>query len=30
LTIVMVTHDDNLAKEADRLIKIRDGVVTND
>jgi len=30
LTIVMVTHDDGLAKEADRLIKIKDGVVTNE
>jgi ABC-type lipoprotein export system ATPase subunit len=29
LTIVMVTHDDGMAKEADRLIKIKDGVVTN-
>ena len=30
LTIVMVTHDDDLAKEADKLIKIKDGVVTNE
>ncbi len=30
LTIVMVTHDDGLAKEADKLIKIKDGVVTNE
>ena len=30
MTIVMVTHDDGMAKEADRLIKIKDGVVTND
>jgi putative ABC transport system ATP-binding protein len=30
LTIVMVTHDDGLAKEADTLIKIKDGVVTNE
>jgi putative ABC transport system ATP-binding protein len=30
MTIVMVTHDDGLAKEADRLIKIKDGVVTNE
>jgi putative ABC transport system ATP-binding protein len=30
MTIVMVTHDDNLAKEADRVIKIKDGVVTNE
>jgi putative ABC transport system ATP-binding protein len=29
MTIVMVTHDDGMAKEADRLIKIKDGVVTN-
>lgn len=30
MTIVMVTHDDGLAKEADRLIKIKDGVVINE
>ena len=30
MTIVMVTHDDGMAKEADRLIKIEDGMVTND
>jgi ABC-type antimicrobial peptide transport system, ATPase component len=30
LTIVMVTHDDGLAREADKLIKIKDGVVTNE
>jgi putative ABC transport system ATP-binding protein len=30
LTIVMVTHDDGLAKEADKLIKIKDGVVINE
>ncbi len=30
MTIVMVTHDDGLAKEADRVIKIKDGVVTNE
>lgn len=30
MTIVMVTHDDGMAKEADRLIKIKDGMVTND
>jgi putative ABC transport system ATP-binding protein len=30
MTIVMVTHDDSLAKEADRLIKIKDGVVTSE
>jgi ABC-type lipoprotein export system ATPase subunit len=30
LTIVMVTHDDGLAKEADKLIKIKDGVVKNE
>lgn len=30
LTIVMVTHDDGLAKEADKLIKIKDGVITNE
>ncbi len=30
VTIVMVTHDNGLAKEADRLIEIKDGVVTNE
>ena len=30
LTIVLVTHDDDMAKEADKLIKIKDGVVTNE
>jgi putative ABC transport system ATP-binding protein len=30
LTIVMVTHDDDLAKKADKLIKIKDGEVTNE
>jgi putative ABC transport system ATP-binding protein len=30
LTIVMVTHDDGLAKEADKLIKIKDGMVINE
>jgi putative ABC transport system ATP-binding protein len=30
LTIVMVTHDDDLAKKADKLIKIKDGAVTNE
>jgi ABC-type lipoprotein export system ATPase subunit len=30
ITVVMVTHDDSLAKEADRLIKIQDGAVTNE
>jgi len=30
LTIVMVTHDDGLAKEADKLIKIKDGAVINE
>jgi ABC-type lipoprotein export system ATPase subunit len=29
MTIVMVTHDDSLAKVADRLIEIKDGVVKN-
>jgi putative ABC transport system ATP-binding protein len=27
LTIVMVTHDDAIAKEADRIIKVRDGMI---
>ena len=26
-TIIMVTHDMHLAKQADRIIKIKDGVV---
>lgn len=30
LTIVMVTHDNGLAKEADKLIKIKDGAVINE
>jgi ABC-type lipoprotein export system ATPase subunit len=30
MTIVMVTHDDGMAKEADKLIRIKDGVVTNE
>jgi ABC-type lipoprotein export system ATPase subunit len=30
LTIVMVTHDDDLAKNADKLIKIKDGAVVNE
>jgi len=30
ITVVMVTHDDGMAKEADRLIKIKDGVLTNE
>jgi putative ABC transport system ATP-binding protein len=31
MTIVIVTHDDGIAKEADRLIKIKDGeVVANE
>ena len=27
LTIVMVTHDDNIAAQADRIIKLKDGLV---
>jgi putative ABC transport system ATP-binding protein len=30
LTIVLVTHDDSVAKESDKMIKIKDGVVTNE
>ena len=30
LTIVMVTHDPNAAKHADRIIDLRDGLVEND
>jgi putative ABC transport system ATP-binding protein len=28
LTVVMVTHDDKTAKESDRVIKIKDGAIT--
>jgi len=28
-TLVMVTHDDDLARTADRIIRIKDGVITN-
>jgi ABC-type lipoprotein export system ATPase subunit len=30
LTIILVTHDDSIAKEADKLIKIKDGLVKNE
>jgi len=29
-TIVMVTHDSNIAKHADRLICLRDGLIASD
>jgi putative ABC transport system ATP-binding protein len=30
LTVVMVTHDDALAREADRIIKLKDGVILDE
>ena len=30
LTIVLVTHDDTIAKESDRIIKLKDGVIINE
>ena len=29
-TIIMITHDPNLAKEADRIITIQDGKIISD
>ena len=29
-TIILVTHDENIAKEADRIITINDGKIVND
>lgn len=30
ITIIIVTHEDDIAKEANRLIKLRDGVIQSD
>jgi len=30
LTIVMVTHDDEIAKNSDRIIKLKDGMIINE
>ena len=29
-TLIMITHDQNIAKEADRIITIDDGKIKND
>lgn len=29
-TLIMITHDENIAKEADRIIQIRDGKIFSD
>lgn len=29
-TVIIVTHDENLAREADRIIQIKDGQIVND
>jgi putative ABC transport system ATP-binding protein len=30
LTVVMVTHDDDIAKNSDRIIKLKDGMIVNE
>lgn len=30
LTIVMVTHDDSIAKQSDRIVKLKDGMILNE
>ena len=30
LTVIMVTHEDKIAKESDRIIKLKDGVIQNE
>lgn len=29
-TLIMITHDSNVAKQADRIIKIEDGKIVSD
>jgi len=30
MTVILVTHQESLAKKADRIITLRDGIITED